>query len=79
MVTFLTCEMGPLRASAVRPRSRAAFEAHQPIVGGVLVCLAPRRDGERRVDEAVDGAALVHHELPDVDELAGKLSNDVYP
>ena len=79
MVTFLTCEMGPLRASAGRPQSCAAGKAHQPVVSGVLVCFAPRWNGERRVDEPVDHAFLVHHELPDVDELAGNLSNDVYP
>ena len=92
VVTFLTWEESSRAAetrpasnpwairatSAGRPRSRSPFEAHQPVVGGVLVCLAPRRDGESRVDEAVDGAALVHHELPDVDELGGKLSDDVH-
>jgi hypothetical protein len=92
IVTFLTWEessraaetrpasnpWGIRATSAGRPRSRAAFEAHQPVVGRVLVRLAPRWDGERRVDEAVDGAALVHYELPDVDEFAGKLSDDVH-
>src|SRR2546428_3478183 len=63
---------------AGRPRPRAASKAHHPVVGGVLVCFAPRGYGERRVDEAVDGAALVHHELPNVDELAGELSDDMY-
>jgi hypothetical protein len=53
--------------SPCRLRSRAAFEAHQPVVGGVLICFAPRRDGERRVDEPVDRTTLVHHKLPDVD------------
>jgi hypothetical protein len=33
-----------------------AGEAHQPVVGGVLVRLAPRGDGEGGVDEPVDRA-----------------------
>src|SRR5215510_1673493 len=50
-------------------RSHAAFEAHQPVVGSVLVRLAPCGDCEGRVDEAIDRTTLVHHELPNMDEL----------
>ena len=48
-------------------RSHAAFEAHQPVVGGVLVRLAPCGNCEGRVDEAVDRTTLVHHKLPNMD------------
>jgi hypothetical protein len=91
-VTFLTWEessraaetrpgsnpWGIRATSAGRPRSHAAFEAHQSVVGGVLVRLAPRRHGERRIDEPVNRTALTHYELSDMDELAGELANDMY-
>ena len=55
-----------------------AFEAHQSIIGGVLIRLAPCGHSEGSVDESIDGTALMHHKLPHVDQLAGDLSDDVH-
>src|SRR5262249_44707018 len=70
--------LGHLATSVGCVRSHPAFEAHQPVVGGVLVRFTPRRDGERRVDEAIDRTTLVHYELSEVDEFGGELSDDMH-
>ena len=52
---------------AHRGRPGVAGEAHQPVVGGVLVRLAACRNGKGGVDESVDRAPRLDDELPNVD------------
>src|SRR5687768_7177567 len=49
----------------------------QPVVRGVLVCLAERGVVEDGLDEVVDRAAEGQAGLADVDELGGHLAQDV--
>ena len=66
-------ESRPCRAASRGRRCRGApsrIEARQPVIRRVLLGLAPCRDSERGLNEAIEEAALVHDELPDMNELA---------
>jgi len=54
------------------------IEASQPVVRRIFVSLAPCRDSERRLNKVIEGTALAHEELPDMDELASQLAHNVH-
>ena len=56
-----------------------SIKLREPVICRILVCLAPRGDGEGHMDEPINRSPFMENELSLMDELACRFAQDMHP